>query len=66
MLGGEWFQEIFGSSGEVSEEAVGKVALEELQAHLGITKDPLDMLVKIQKVCFHISIAVVRIYYYYI
>jgi len=50
MLGGEWFEEIFGNAGEVSEEDVGKVAVEELQAHLGIKKEPIDMLVKIQKV----------------
>lgn len=51
MLGGEWFEEIFGKAQEVTEEDMAKVAMEELQDQLGIQKQPVDITSRIHKVC---------------
>ncbi len=51
MIGGEWFEKIFGKTSEVSVEAVTEVAMEELQSHLGIKKQPTHFTTRIQKVC---------------
>lgn len=50
MIGGEWFESIFGRPDEASYESIKNVALEELRNHLGITKKPTHVLCKIQKV----------------
>ncbi len=50
MLGGEWFEDLFGSPDEVSSESIVEVALEELKSHLAITSTPTYVLSKIQKV----------------
>lgn len=50
MLGGEWFEDLFGNPDEVSNQSIIKVAREELRLHLGITADPTNVLGKINKV----------------
>lgn len=50
MLGGEWFEKLFGSPDEVSIESIIGVAREELRLHLGITSDPTETLGRIHKV----------------
>ncbi len=39
-MGGEWFGELFGEPGSVSEETLSQIALEELHRQLGITAQP--------------------------
>ena len=50
MLGGEWFEDLFGNPDEVSDEFIIGVAQEELRLHLGITSHPTSVLGKIHKV----------------
>lgn len=50
MMGGEWFEEFFGSPAEVKEETIKSTALEALQEHLGITQEPSHTIVRIHKV----------------
>ena len=50
MIGGEWFESLFGNPDDVSTESLIEVAVEELGAHLGITKDPTFVLGRIHKV----------------
>lgn len=50
MLGGEWFEALFGSPDEVSEETITQVALEELETQLSLTARPTNVFCKIQKV----------------
>ena len=49
-MGGEWFEELFGSPAEVKEETIKSTALEALQEHLGITQEPSHTIVSIHKV----------------
>ncbi len=39
-MGGEWFGELFGDPGSVSEETLSQIALEELHRQLGIAAQP--------------------------
>ena len=50
MLGGEWFESLFGEPGKVSEESIKGVALAELKNQLGVTKKPIRSFSKIHKV----------------
>ena len=50
MLGGEWFEELFGSPDTAKEETIKSAALETLQEHLGITQEPSYTVVNIHKV----------------
>ena len=50
MLGGEWFETLYGSPDKVNEESVVRSALEDLRLHLGITENPDHVLCKIHKV----------------
>lgn len=40
MLGGEWFQELFGDPSTCQKDTLSQTALEELHKHLGITAQP--------------------------
>ena len=50
MLGGEWFEELFGSPKTATEETIKSAALETLQQHLGISQEPSHAIVNIHKV----------------
>ncbi len=50
MLGGEWFESLFGSPDEVSEEKMTEAALDELRVQLGLVKQPSQVLCRIHKV----------------
>lgn len=50
MLGGEWFEDLFGNTCAVSEEAITLVALEELRNQIGLVKKPSRILCQIHKV----------------
>ena len=52
MLGGEWFEKLFGQPEEVSEESIIQAALEELKNQLGITERPTHQICRIQKVIY--------------
>ena len=55
MIGGEWFEELFGNPDEMSEDALAKVAIQELKDHLGMAEKPKITFSKVQKVIFPIS-----------
>ena len=50
MLGGEWFEDLFGNPEKVNEESIKRIALVELKNQLGITKSPTRAISKIHKV----------------
>ncbi len=50
MMGGEWFESLFGNPDEVSEESIKKIALTELKEQLRITKQPTHAVSMIHKV----------------
>ena len=50
MMGGEWFEELFGDPFTVSEDTILSTALEALQQHLGISQQPSHTIVSIEKV----------------
>ena len=52
MMGGEWFEELFGNPAKVKEETIKSTALEALKEHLGITQEPSHTIVSIHKVQF--------------
>ena len=51
MLGGAWFEELFGPVGEAQTSVVTEVALRTLQEHLGISQSPSFLRAEIHKVC---------------
>jgi hypothetical protein len=65
MLGGEWFEDLFGSPDEVSNEFIERIAREELKHHLGITSHPTDALSKIHKVSLKVSEIMMMIFLIY-
>lgn len=50
MIGGEWFETLYGNPDDVSKESLTKVAVEELRKHLGITESPINVFTRIHKV----------------
>lgn len=50
MLGGEWFEDLFGDPGAVTNESIIGVAMEELRRHLRITSDPINAMGRIHLV----------------
>ena len=50
MMGGEWFEELFGDPSTVSEDTILSTALEALQQHLGISQQPSHTIVSVEKV----------------
>ena len=50
MMGGEWFEELFGDPSTVSEDTILSTALEALQQQLGISQQPSHTIVSIEKV----------------
>ena len=50
MIGGEWFESLFGDPDDMSEEALAEVAVQELENHLGIAERPSVKLSRIHKV----------------
>lgn len=52
MLGGEWFEEMFGHPDAVNKDTIKQTALAELKSHLGITKEPIHAVSMIHKVSF--------------
>lgn len=50
MLGGEWFEELFGDPQKVTNESMIGVAQDELRLHLGITCDPANAVGRIHMV----------------
>ncbi|KAG7273954.1 hypothetical protein CRUP_021238, partial [Coryphaenoides rupestris] len=51
MMGGAWFQEVFGSPDDVSEEHLLAVATQAVRGHLGVTAAPSWSKVALQKNC---------------
>ncbi|XP_070551894.1 protoporphyrinogen oxidase-like [Ptychodera flava] len=51
MMGGHWFNDLFGEADGVSPEFLLNTALETLKDHIGIAATPLKSLVTIQKDC---------------
>ena len=49
-MGGAWFQEVFGSPEEVSEQHLLEKATEAVRSHLGVTTAPVWSKVALQKV----------------
>ena len=49
-MGGEWFEELFGSPATVKEETMKSTALEALREHLDITQEPSHTIVSVHKV----------------
>ena len=52
MLGGEWFESMFGHPDAVSKDTIKQTALSELKSQLGITKEPIHAVSMIHKVSF--------------
>ena len=50
MMGGKWFEELFGSPDTVDKEALKQIALEELACHIGISVEPVECLINVHKV----------------
>lgn len=50
MMGGEWFEELFGDPSAVTEETILSTALETLNEHLGISQPPSHSIVSVEKV----------------
>ena len=50
MMGGHWFEELFGSPDTVSITALKQIALEELSCHLGISVEPQECMISVHKV----------------
>ena len=50
MLGGEWFEELFGSPSTAKEDTIEEAALKTLHEHLGISHEPTHAIVNIHKV----------------
>jgi len=50
MMGGAWFQEVFGSPDDVSEERLLAAATQAVRGHLGVTAAPSWSKVVLQKV----------------
>lgn len=50
MMGGAWFQEVFGDPDGVSEQALLDRATQGVASHLGVTAPPVWSLVALQKV----------------
>ncbi|KAM6968341.1 protoporphyrinogen oxidase [Aplochiton taeniatus] len=51
MMGGAWFQEVFGSPEEVTEECLLATATQAVHTHLGVTAAPIWTWVALQKDC---------------
>ncbi|XP_011405872.1 PREDICTED: protoporphyrinogen oxidase-like [Amphimedon queenslandica] len=51
MMGGEWFQELFGDPETIRSSTLSDIALKSLHTQLGISSDPLDCIATIQKSC---------------
>lgn len=51
MMGGAWFQEVFGSPEEVTEECLLATATQAVHSHLGVTTAPIWTCVALQKDC---------------
>lgn len=51
MLGGEWFEQLFGDPDTVSDDVITQAALEDLEEHLGITQLPFHAITRIHKNC---------------
>ena len=52
MLGGEWFEELFGSVDSVNENEILSVAIEAVREYLNIKSDPIRYIINIEKVRF--------------
>ncbi len=50
MLGGHWFEELFGSPDSVELDTVSGAALQALDEHLGILGQPSHIITKVLKV----------------
>lgn len=51
MMGGRWFERLFGNPNSVSSEDLLQIALDAVRRHLGITADPVRSQVVINKNC---------------
>jgi hypothetical protein len=56
MMGGAWFQEVFGSPDTVSEESLLAVATQAVRAHLGAGYPPSWSKVALQKVAVRVHL----------
>lgn len=52
MLGGEWFEELFGSVDSANENEIFSVAIEAVREYLNIKSDPIRYIINIEKVRF--------------
>ena len=50
MLGGQWFEELFGEPAHADESAITSAALEDLHHHLGISQPPSHIITRIHRV----------------
>ena len=50
MLGGQWFEQLFGDPYTVTDDVITQAALEDLESHLGITQQPSCIITRVLKV----------------
>lgn len=50
MMGGQWFEELFGDPNTVNDDTLVNTALESLYTQLEISQEPSDCHVTVQKV----------------
>lgn len=50
MMGGEWFEELFGDPNTVKDDTLVNIALQSLHTQLEISQEPSDCHVTVQKV----------------
>ena len=50
MMGGEWFEELFGDPNTVNDDTLVNTALQSLYTQLEISQEPSDCHVTVQKV----------------
>lgn len=50
MLGGEWFEELFGSPQNADKKKILEYALEASRHHLGYKSDPIRTIVRVHEV----------------
>ena len=58
MLGGEWFESLFGAPDQMDELSLAQVAIQELRNHLGIVRSPAVKISKVHKVRLCVCVCV--------
>ena len=51
MMGGAWFEELFGDPNNVDSDHLESIAIETVRDHLGITTTPIYSAVNVQQEC---------------